>query len=592
MLSDIKYIFKYRESTVDRVMLYVSLVCALVVLFHLGYNTDKATARQFAAIIKWLFYGLFFLGALRIGFSMLAVRKVGVAHYGGSVLSLYFLTVILARVTEEPHLAFLQNDEWLCLGIFAVFLTELSKSSLFFDNFYFNPTILFVISFLVLILVGTLLLMLPKTTAGAPLPFVDALFMATSAVCITGLATVDIATQFTEFGHTVILILIQLGGLGIMTFTGFFGYFFSGGFSYKNQLMYSEFLGQNKVASVISTLLKIIFVTLFFEVVGAVFIFFSTEAADFETYGDRAFFSVFHAVSAFCNAGFTTAAGGLNQAAFRFNYEMQVVLSLLFILGGLGFGIVFNTYTFIKRWAVNVFLRVFHSRPYTYRAWVISFNTRLIMWATLLLVVFSTVATFVLEYNHTLAAHQTLWGKWISAFFTGNSARAAGFSVADVSSFSLPMLATAVFLMWVGASPGSTGGGIKTTTFTVALLNIVNLARGKDKLEIFGREVSTDSVSKAFAIIVLSFLAVGTTMFGLAITDSHLGLLPIAFESFSAYATCGLSLGITPQLSAAGKVIVICSMFVGRVGLLTLLVALIKNTKNRSYEYPQEKILF
>lgn len=164
--------------------------------------------------------------------------------------------------------------------------------------------------------------------------------------------------------------------------------------------------------------------------------------------------------------------------------------------------------------------------------------------------------------------------------------------MADAGSFSLPMLATAVFLMWVGASPGSTGGGIKTTTFTVALLNIVNLARGKDKLEIFGREISTDSVSKAFAIIILSFLAVGATIFGLAITDSHLGLLPLAFESFSAYATCGLSLGITPQLSAAGKVIVICSMFVGRVGMLTLLVALIKNTKNRSYEYPQEKILF
>jgi len=592
MLGDIKYIFKYRESTVDRVMLYVSLACALVVLFHLGYNTDQATAQQFTTLIKWLFYGLFFLGGLRIGFSILAARKVGVAHYGGLVLSLYFLTVILARITEEPHLSFLQNDEWLYLGIFAVFLTELSKSSLFFDTFYFNPTILFVISFLVLILVGTLLLMLPKTTADAPLPFVDALFMATSAVCITGLATVDIAAQFTEFGHTVILILIQLGGLGIMTFTGFFGYFFSGGFSYKNQLMYSEFLGQNKVASVINTLLKIIFVTLFFEVVGAVFIFFSTEAADFATYGDRVFFAVFHAVSAFCNAGFTTAAGGLDQAAFRFNYEMQVVLSLLFILGGLGFGIVFNTYTFIKRWAINFFLRVFHGKPYTYRAWVISFNTRLIMWATLLLVVLSTVATFILEYHHTLAAHQTLWGKWISAFFTGNSARAAGFSVADAGSFSLPMLATAVFLMWVGASPGSTGGGIKTTTFTVALLNIVNLARGKDKLEIFGREISTDSVSKAFAIIILSFLAVGATIFGLAITDSHLGLLPLAFESFSAYATCGLSLGITPQLSAAGKVIVICSMFVGRVGMLTLLVALIKNTKNRSYEYPQEKILF
>src|SRR5690606_3578390 len=523
MLSDITYIFKYREKTVDRVMLYVSLVCALIVLFHLGYNTDKATARQFAVIIKWLFYGLFFLGALRIGSAILAARKVGIAHYGGLVLSLYFLTVILARVTLEPYLAFLRNDEWLYLGIFAVFLTELSKNSLFFDNFYFNPTILFVISFLVLILVGTLLLMLPKTTADAPLPFVDALFMATSAVCITGLATVDIAAQFTEFGHIVMLILIQLGGLGIMTFTGFFGYFFSGGFSYKNQLMDSEFLGQNKVASVINTLLKIIFVTLFFEVIGAVFIFFSTEAADFATYGDRVFFAVFHAASAFCNAGFTTVVGGFNTAAFRFNYAMQVVLSLLFIMGGVGFGIVFNTYTFIKRWAINVFLRLFHGKPYTYRAWVISFNTRLIIWVTLMLVVFSTVATFVLEYNHTLAAHDSVWGKWIAAFFTGNSARTAGFSVADVNGFSMPMLATAVFLMWVGASPGSTGGGIKTTTFAVALLNIASLAKGKDKLEIFGRKISNDSISKAFAIIALSFLAVGTTMVGLAVTDSHLG---------------------------------------------------------------------
>lgn len=592
MLSYIRYVFKYREKTVDRFMLYVSLLCALIVLFHLGYNTDETTARQFTVLIKWLFYGLFFLGAFRIGFSMLAVRKVGVAHYGGLMLSLYFLTVMLAGVTEDARLVFLRNDEWIYLGIFAVFLTELSKSSLFFDTFYFNPTILFVISFFLLILAGTLLLMLPKTTVGAPIPFVDALFMATSAVCITGLATINIATQFTEFGHTVILILIQLGGLGIMTFTGFFGYFFSGGFSYKNQLMYSEFLGQNKVASVINTLLKIIFVTLFFEVLGAVFIFFSTEATDFETYGDRVFFAVFHAVSAFCNAGFTNVAGGFDQAAFRFNYEMQVILSLLFILGGLGFGIVFNTYTFIKRWAVNLFLRIFHGKPYTYRAWVISFNTRLIMWVTLILVVFSTVATFALEYDHSLAAHNSFWGKWIAAFFTGNSARTAGFSVADAGGFSMPMLAMAVFLMWIGASPGSTGGGIKTTTFAVALLNIASLARGKDKLEIFGREISTDSISKAFAIIALSFLAVGSTMLGLAITDSHLGFMPIAFESFSAYATCGLSLGITPQLSAAGKVIIICSMFVGRVGLLTLLVALVKNTKNRTYEYPQENILF
>lgn len=592
MLNTIKYIFKYREKAVDRLMLYISMACALAVLFHLGYNTDQATARYFDAICVGLFYGLFVLGLLRIVFSIVSARKIGVAHYGGLLLMVYFMVVMLGRTSGHSIVSFLRQDEWLYLGIFAVFLTELSKSSLFFDNFYFNPTILFVISFLVLILVGTLLLMLPKTTWQQPLSFVDALFMSTSAVCITGLSTIDIATRFTEFGQGVMLILIQLGGLGIMTFTGFFGYFFAGGFSYKNQLMYSEFLGQNKVASVINTLLKIIFVTLFFEAIGAVLIFFTTPAQVFSSTGERVFFAVFHAVSAFCNAGFSIAGDGLSHPLFRFNYNMQLVMAALFIVGGLGFGIVFNMYTFIKRWAINFFRRVFYSQSYTYRAWVISFNTRLVVWTSLALLVFSTAATLIFEYNHALAEHQTWWGKLVSAFFTGNSARTAGFNVSDTGGASFPMLLVMMFLMWIGASPGSTGGGIKTSTFTVAVLNILSLAKGKDSLEVFGRKVSDDSVNKAFAIILLSFFAIGLTILALTVTDGDQGFRAIAFESFSAYATCGLSLGITPELSDAGKVVITCSMFAGRVGLLTLLVALVKNTRNRSYEYPQEKILF
>lgn len=592
MLGDIKYLFRYREKTVDRVMLYISLACALVVIFYLGFNTGKLTAKGFTRITEWLFYGLMALSAARTLLAVWAANRLLVAHYGGLVLILYFLVVALGRLGGQGFLAFLQQEEWLYLGIFAVSVTELSKSSLFFDNFYFNPTILFVISFLVLILVGTLLLMLPRATPNGSLGFVDSLFMATSAVCITGLSVIDVSIQLSGFGQTVLLLLIQLGGLGIMTFTGFFGYFFSGGFSYKNQLMYSEILSDKKVGSVINTLFKIVFITLLFEAIGALLIYFTVDSHMFETNGNRLFFAVFHSVSAFCNAGFSTFKDGMYHPDLRFNYNLQLIVAMLFILGGLGFAIVLNMYTFIKRWVFNFFHRLVYGKAFTYRAWVISFNSRLIAWMTLILVAVGTVLTFLLEYNHTLAEHESLWGKCVSAFFTGNSSRTAGFNIANTDGFTFPTIMVIMLLMWIGASPGSTGGGIKTTTFAVAFLNIISLARGKDDLEIFRRKISNDSVNKAFAIIMLSLLAMGVSVFALTVTDGDKGLLDIAFECFSAYATCGLSLGITPDLSDAGKVIITCTMFIGRVGLLTLLVALVKNIRNRSYEYPQEKVLF
>jgi Trk-type K+ transport systems, membrane components len=591
MLDDLKYIFKYREKAVDRLMLYVSAACALFVLFHLGYNTDRAAAQQFTETTRWLFYGLMLFSAVRTLLAIWAAGRVLVAHYGGLILMFYFLVVAAGRLSDGGLVSFLRQEEWLHLGIFAVALTELSKNSLFFDNFYFNPTILFVISFLVLILFGTLLLMLPRATPNEPLGLVDALFMATSAVCITGLSVIDISWRLTGFGQTVLLLLIQLGGLGIMTFTGFFGYFFSGGFSYKNQLMYSEMLGHNKVGSVVSTLFQIVFITLFFEALGAALIYFSVDPEDFASKTDRLFFAVFHSISAFCNAGFSTVPDGLYNSGTRFNYNLQLVIATLFILGGLGFAIVLNTYTFIKRWAINGFQRVFYGRAFTYRAWVISFNSRLIAWTTFILIVVGTISTFALEYNHILAEHPTLWGKCVTAFFTGTSSRTAGFNVANMDNLTFPTVMLIMLLMWIGASPGSTGGGIKTTTFAVAFLNIISLARGKDDLEIFRRRISNDAVNKAFAIIMLSLFAIGASIFALTITDSDKSLLDIAFECFSAYATAGLSLGITPELSDAGKVIITLTMFIGRVGLLTLLVALVRNVKSKSYQYPQEKVL-
>ncbi|HMR19578.1 MAG TPA: potassium transporter TrkG, partial [Sphingobacterium sp.] len=301
--SFLKYIFRYRREVVDRILFYVSLICVLTATVHIGYITNPVVARYTERMVFIMFYGLFACELFRTFSSIFALNKVNVSHYSGLIVILYFVIVVLLRFTDGDAHSLMAKQEWIYLGIGIVFLSELSKRSLFFDNFYFNPTILFVISFIGLILIGTLLLMLPRATNYASLGFIDAFFMATSAVCITGLTVMDVPTNFTLFGQTVIMVLIQVGGLGIMTFTGFFGYFFSGGFSFKNQLMFGEILGENKLNSVISTLLTIIFITLLFEFIGGVFIFMTLDAALFDSVGERVFFAAFHAISSFCNAG-------------------------------------------------------------------------------------------------------------------------------------------------------------------------------------------------------------------------------------------------------------------------------------------------
>ncbi|TYR37115.1 ATPase [Sphingobacterium phlebotomi] len=589
MIGFLKFLLKYRNKLVDRTMFYLSMVCALMTLAHIGYITDKQLAETSEDTVIGMFYFLFVLGTLRTVASILAERKINVSHISGLVLLVYFFIISISRLAGGEYFT---KMEWVYLGIALVFLSELSRNSLFFDNFYFNPTILFVISFLALILLGTVLLMLPRTTLVAPLSFVDALFMATSAVCITGLTVTDISTNFSVFGQSVIMLLIQIGGLGIMTFTGFFGYFFSGGFSYKNQLMFGEILGENKLNSVISTLLTIIFITLFFELIGGVFIFFSLDATQFGSMGERIFFSAFHAISSFCNAGFTILPEGMGQDIYRFNYGFQLAITCSFILGGLGFGTVYNFYTFLKQKAKQLLHKLILRRPYIHKPRAFSFNTRFILLCNAIVLVLATISYYILEQRHTLADDPSFLGDWVTSFFMANSSRTAGFDNVNIDFLATPTLIMMVTLMWMGASPGSTGGGVKITTVALAIMNIIALARGKESIEIYKRRIAVESVNKAFAIIVLSVLTITLSFVLMNFTDPQQQMKALLFEVVSAYSTCGLSLGITPSLSATGKIIVAGTMFVGRVGTLTLLVAFIKNTRNKSYIYPTEKILF
>lgn len=581
------------KDVAGKCLLWISAVCSFCILILIGYNIGVYYEQLLNRGVRAAFYCVTFILLARVISGGLIASRRRLWPIGEIIVLLYFILIIILRNTGDyPLIAVFKADEWIYIGIFCVLVIELSKTSLSFDQFSFNPTLLFVVSFLVLILIGTSLLMLPGSVSNGRLDLVDALFMATSAVCVTGLSVVDIGTRLTGFGQNVILVLIQLGALGVMTFTGFFGYFFSGGFSFKNQLMFTEFLNEKKTAAVTGFLLKIIFMTLLVELAGAVIIYYNLNPDHFSSTGDQIYFSVFHSISAFCNAGFSTFSHGLFDESVRFNYSFQLVIAFLLIFGGLGFAVILNGYSFIKRWALNFYYKTFFGQIISYRAWVISFNSRLVFYTTLFLIAFGTLSHLLFEYNRSLAEHPTFWGKIVTSFFAGVTPRTAGFNTIDMGSLSQPAIMITLLLMWIGASPASTGGGIRTTTFAVALLNVLNIAKGNNRITVFHREISSDSVRRAFAIIFLSIIFLGISVILLSVTDGDKNLLAVLFECFSAYSTVGLSLGITPEISQPGRLVLIFSMFIGRVGSLTFLIALIRNFRVSSHRYPAEQVNF
>jgi len=507
-----------------------------------------------------------------------------------AVTILATLVILYAHFLGEEahrHISFLYNDNWVKFAIILTFIREFSERNINYRRTLLNPAQLFIASFLGIIFVGALLLMLPNATQEG-ISFLDALFTSTSAVCVTGLIVVDTGSYFTTFGQSIILFLIQAGGIGILTVASYFSYFFKGGASYENQLTLGDMTGSNKLGEVFSTLKRILVITFSIELVAALLIYLSLDKGHFGSFFERFFFSAFHAVSAFCNAGFSTLPNSLYETGFRFNYALQGVILLAFVLGGLGFPIVVNIIKYIKYFVLRkLFYLAGHEQKY--RPWVLNLNSRITLVTTATLTILGTVMFYFNEYDNTLAEHRGI-GKIVTALFGAATPRTAGFNNVDMTALDFSTVMMIFLLMWVGASPASTGGGIKTNTFAIATLNFLSLAKGKSKIEIFRREISEISVRRAFAVISLSLLVIGTGIILISIFDGDKKLLDIAFECFSAYSTVGLSLGITAQLSAASKFVIIAIMFIGRVSMLTLLIAMFKKVKQKQYKYPVEEL--
>lgn len=470
-----------------------------------------------------------------------------------------------------------------------IFFIELSRNSLGLLRLKFNPPLLFAGSFFFLILVGAGLLMLPRATY-TYITFTDAFFTSVSAVCVTGLIVVDTATHFTPFGQVVILFLIQLGGLGVMVFVSFFGFFFQGSHSFQNQLFLKDFVNEENLGKMFRTLAKILTFTFLVQLIGAIALFHSLPAHAMLQH-QKVWFSVFHSVSAFCNAGFSIVTDGLYHSGMgiRNNYNMHLLIALLVVAGGIGFPVVLNVYRFVGFYLRNLFEMLLRGGAFHHKPRVINVNSRLAMSTTLVLLLAGTGMFFLLEQGGVLRG-MSLTGQAVTSLFGAVTPRTAGFNTVDLNALATPTLLLTIALMWIGASPGSTGGGIKTSTFALAFLNIFSIAKGRNRVEYNGREISADSLHRAFGIIVMSVLVISICIFALTITNPQIPLRAIVFESFSAFSTVGLSLGATPQFNDAGKLILCATMFIGRIGTITLMVAFFRKLVSLSYRYPTEHI--
>lgn len=454
-----------------------------------------------------------------------------------------------------------------------------------------RPARVLVLSFLIAIILGSILLCSPHASREEPLQPIDALFTATSAVCVTGLIVKDTGAQFSTFGHLTILGLIQLGGLGLMTFGCFIALITGRGLGLREQVLMQDVLNYKLLGRVSRLIAAILLFTLFMEVIGVALLFGQWEESDL-VYGGRLYYSIFHSVSGFCNAGFS-----LISSSLRGYYNHPGILGImmtLIILGGLGFVVLYEVSVFLRtilfRKRPRIGLRrtpLFQAPPGT-----VSLHSKVVLITTALLLVLGLLLFFVVEYKGTLS-EMTFAEKATNALFQSVTTRTAGFNTIDQSQLSGASKELSVFLMFIGASPGSTGGGIKTATVAILFLAVICTLRGRRRIEVFKRTVDYALLRRALAVLCLSVLFVFAAVFILSLSEADSGrsFNDLFFEVISAFATVGLSTGVTAELSLIGKLVIIVSMFCGRIGPITVILSLAEGRRSAKYEYPTEQVM-
>lgn len=569
-----------------------SFLCVGSLIYYYGFPTDADT-RSLLLNINRGFFGAFILNyVLKLTFSLNRAEFLKSSWLEAVFLSVIVINAIifllsqdgliartLARFSLDPispvYALFIQ------LVLLILVLVEFARSSAILSAISLKPSTLLILSYSILISSGTGLLMLPAiTNSGESLSLIDAFFTSVSASCITGLSVFDIPQTLNFKGQFIVFVLFQTGGLGILTFASFFASYIKKGVGIRQQAMIQELLDVESPMGTIGLVRRVLLFTFTIEAIGAVLVYFALADYPFANKTHHISTAVFHAVSAFCNAGFSNIPGGLMNPYTIQAYWLHWFLAALIIFGGLGFPAIRDI---TDRQNIAARLKM------PWRTWKLS--TQIAVYSSFVLIAFGIMAFMFLERSNTLERFNSLWA-WISiCFFQSVTTRTAGFNTVDIGSLTTSTLVIFMFLMFIGGSSGGTAGGIKTSTFVVIFKAIIATIRGRSIITMGRRTIHTQLIYKAFAIFIFSATFIFFCTFILTLTDGDKSILSLVFETISGFATVGLSTGITGELSDIGKMVISSCMFVGRVGVLTLAFALSTQRENKGFRYPNSHIL-
>jgi len=592
-------LFKSKEKVLGAfkgLSIAVTLLAIGTMIWIYGFRLTEEDKQVALYIIKGSFLFYIFHYLTRIVYDFHPIDFLKRTWFEGVMMSLLLIegissslfdTLLLENIFTSIGLSGFAGFSTVIIQVYflIVVINEFLRNSDFLPRIKLNPAIIFVLSFVTIIMGGTFLLMLPEMTTNG-ISFIDALFTSTSATCVTGLMTLDAHTAFTFKGQFVILALIKLGGTNIIAFGGFLSLMSKVGVGIRHHQVIEGFVAKNNILSASGMLGKVLLWTLMIELGGAAAMYYLWDP-NIQWYdnGERLFYSIFHSVSAFNNAGISLFTDGLYNEAVRYNYLVHWVVAIQIFLGALGILAIFDLFQPEK-------LRLRLKYPWKQ----IDFSTKIALYVSLWLVAIGAVFIYFTERNGTLAGH-SLFGQVTGAVFQAITPRTAGYNTVNYAALSLPTVMMMIALMYIGASSTSTGGGIKTSSLAIIWADVRAVMTGQERAVLWKRTIGASLKSSAYSIaiiyVVMNFI--GTILLSFSewqiLSMPQFDLTDLAFEQVSAFSTVGLSLGITGLLSEAGKYILVGSMFVGRVGTFTIAFALAGKFAQQKFKYPEAETI-